>query len=71
MITEIWKDLLQETEFNLDSNFFQLGGSSILVQKLSLAINDQLKTVFPVALIYQNPTLGKQISFLKGEKKGT
>ncbi|MBN3518769.1 amino acid adenylation domain-containing protein [Algoriphagus lutimaris] len=70
IITGIWKDLLQETEFNLHSNFFQLGGSSILAQKLSLAINDQLKTVFPVALIYQNPTLGKQISFLKGEKKG-
>lgn len=68
-LTAIWVELLHDSNFSQESNFFQSGGSSILAQKLSLMIAEQFGKRFPVAMIYQNPTLRSQLFFLGGEKK--
>lgn len=68
-LKDIWLDILQVEEFTTDSNFFNLGGSSILAQKLSLAISEKLGLRFPVAFAYQYPTLKSQVKYLSDTNK--
>ena len=69
ILADLWKELLEEDSLGPQSHFFQLGGSSILAQKLSVSINEKMGKVFPVALIYQNPTFEKQLAYLTGNEK--
>ncbi|MDI1323386.1 MAG: aminotransferase class III-fold pyridoxal phosphate-dependent enzyme [Algoriphagus sp.] len=70
VLISIWREVLQVEEFTSDSNFFNLGGSSILVQKLSLAVSEKLGIRFPVAFAYQYPTLRSQVKYLSDNNKG-
>ncbi|WP_296700644.1 non-ribosomal peptide synthetase [Algoriphagus sp.] len=60
----IWKTILQETKIDKESNFFEIGGNSILAQNLSLKIKGYLDIHFPVTLVYQYPTIGSQAEYL-------
>lgn len=71
ILREIWRGILQVEEFTPDSNFFNLGGRSILAQKLSLEISEKLGIRFPVAFTYQYPTLGSQLKYLSEKSKRT
>ncbi|MEN2284133.1 non-ribosomal peptide synthetase [Algoriphagus sp. SE2] len=66
-LTLIWNSILQENRIESESNFFDLGGSSILAQKLSSKIKSNLDIHFPVTLIYQNPTIKDQVKYLANE----
>jgi amino acid adenylation domain-containing protein len=67
----IWNKILPEVRVARESNFFDLGGSSILAQKLSLSIKSILNIHFPVALIYQYPSVKSQAEYLsKGTRSG-
>lgn len=69
VLRKIWKDILQVEDFTAESNFFNLGGRSILAQKLSLEISEKLGIRFPVAFTYQYPTLKSQVKFLSEKTK--
>ncbi|HSF53126.1 MAG TPA: amino acid adenylation domain-containing protein, partial [Algoriphagus sp.] len=68
-LRKIWMDVLQVVEVSSESNFFNLGGRSILAQKLSLEISEKLGIRFPVAFAYQYPTLNSQLKYLQGKDK--
>lgn len=59
-----WETLLPGEQLDREGNFFNLGGSSILAQKLSLAIKKKLDVHFPVAQIYQYPSIKAQAEYL-------
>lgn len=67
-LAKIWGGILPEVEIAGHSNFFDLGGSSILAQKLSLQIREKLNVQFPVAQIYQYPTIKGQAAFLSKDE---
>jgi len=67
-LAKIWAEILPEVEISRDSNFFDLGGSSILAQKLSLQIREKLSVQFPVAQIYQYPTIKSQACYLSKDE---
>lgn len=69
VLRDIWKDVLQVDEFTPESNFFNLGGRSILAQKLSLEISEKLGIRFPVAYAYQYPTFSSQLKYLSDKDK--
>ena len=69
VLREIWKEVLQVEDFPAESNFFNLGGRSILAQKLSLEISEKLGIRFPVAFAYQYPTLNSQLKYLSEKGK--
>ncbi|REG94569.1 non-ribosomal peptide synthetase [Algoriphagus antarcticus] len=60
----LWNKILPEQKATRESYFFDLGGSSIFAQMLSLSIKDTLNVHFPVALIYQYPSIKKQAEYL-------
>ncbi|WP_439489747.1 aminotransferase class III-fold pyridoxal phosphate-dependent enzyme [Algoriphagus sp.] len=63
-LASIWSIVLSYEAFSRDDNFFELGGSSILAQKLSLAIKEKLDVHFPVHFIYQYPSIKAQAEYL-------
>lgn len=69
IVRKIWVQVLGVDDFAADSNFFNLGGRSILAQKLSLEISEKLGMRFPVAFAYQYPTLKSQLSYLTEASK--
>ncbi len=56
----LWKSVLPEVQIARTSNFFEIGGSSILAQKLALKIKEAMGSAVSVAKIYQYPVLKTQ-----------
>lgn len=65
-IAEVWEQVLQVTPIGNTDHFFELGGNSLLAQKLVLALRRQ-QLVVPVIKLYQYPTVTGQAAFLSGE----
>ncbi len=56
-IAKIWSEVLHIPEIGIDDNFFEMGGNSLLTQKVAVLISEQLKAKVPVTKIYQYPTI--------------
>ena len=67
-ITKIWQETLGIPEIGIDDNFFELGGNSLLIQKLSAAMEHQLNIKAPVTKIYQHPIISELYESLRNEK---
>jgi acyl-coenzyme A synthetase/AMP-(fatty) acid ligase len=67
-IFEIWKRLLKNDNFGLTSNFFEIGGNSLLLVQQVILLKKEFKKDINVLIIMQNPTikmLAKYFSDLK------
>ncbi|TXE13239.1 amino acid adenylation domain-containing protein [Seonamhaeicola algicola] len=63
-IVDIWSELLGGIEIGIDDNFFEMGGTSLLTQKVSALIKEKLSLEIPVTKIYQHPTISALSNFL-------
>lgn len=63
-ITQIFKSILELDEVDENKNFFELGGNSILANRLIAEVNDKYDLDLPVVSLYQNPTINKFIKSL-------
>lgn len=63
-IAKIWMEQLHIPEIGIDDNFFEMGGTSILTQKVSSQINLQLNLEVSATKIYQNPTISSIATYL-------
>ncbi|MAU17386.1 MAG: type I polyketide synthase [Muricauda sp.] len=66
-IAKIWAETLHIPKIGIDDNFFEMGGNSLLVQKLSVEMEQRLSIKVPVTKIYQNPTISELAEFLKND----
>ncbi len=57
IIAEIWKKYLNRPHINLDDNFYDIGGHSILIARIMPLINQALNINIPLATILEYPTL--------------
>ena len=57
MVAGIWRELLASDRIGPDDNFFDLGGSSLLIATASRRLRDTLKRDVPLTAIYRYPTL--------------
>lgn len=64
-IAKIWSEKLQIPAIGIDDNFFEMGGSSLLTQKVVSAMKQQLNLMVPVTKIYQYPTISALSNALK------
>ncbi|KAK9718997.1 hypothetical protein K7432_005110 [Basidiobolus ranarum] len=68
-LAKIWEELLCIDKVNVMSNFFHVGGNSLLVINLL----QRIKQIFDISLrvpqIYQNTSLGQLSSLIDGEAK--
>lgn len=59
---QIWKDVLKTNEINQKSNFFDIGGHSLLIVKLINQIRDQMGIDINISDVFKYQTLG-ELSF--------
>lgn len=63
-LRDIWYALLETKYINQQSNFFVLGGHSLLVTKLSWAISDKFNVVIPLVNLFEYATLCAQAELI-------
>ncbi|MCX6126914.1 MAG: AMP-binding protein [Proteobacteria bacterium] len=56
-ILNIWRQTLSNRKIGSNSNFFNLGGNSLLAMEVMDRINRHLDSAFPVHLLFQKPTI--------------
>lgn len=54
---KIWEHLLRKKNINLEDNFFQLGGDSLLLAQMTLLVEQQLTVKINFAKFLANPTI--------------
>jgi len=64
----IWKEILCIPNIGIEDNFFEMGGNSLLVQKLSILLKERFNLDVPVTKIYQYPTIASLSEFLNPHK---
>ncbi len=69
-ITKIWSEILGIELFKIDinENFFELGGSSLLAVKMLATIERILNIKLNVKIIYENPSINQLASYIENDK---
>ncbi len=67
-ILAIWESLLATDNIDVDDNFFDVGGTSLLAIKVSAALKESLGRDVSVVTIFQYPTIAKLAEHLDGER---
>ncbi|REG81408.1 type I polyketide synthase [Algoriphagus antarcticus] len=63
-LAEIWRELLNLDQVGREDHFFELGGTSLLAQRMAIVVSKTFGKEFTVTKIYQFPKLKDQVSFL-------
>lgn len=63
-LTEIFADVLQLGEIGIHDDFFMLGGSSLLVARVIMRVQEQLDLPIPVRDFFANPTVATMAQLL-------
>ncbi len=59
VIKKLWSSVLKTEEIGIQTNFFELGGSSLQAIQLLNMINDYFKKDFGIEVIFENPTISQ------------
>ncbi len=57
LIQKIWQDALGLSQINIDDNFFDLGGHSLLLTRVNEELRAQLNQDIPLIKIFEHPTV--------------
>ncbi|KJK54881.1 type I polyketide synthase, partial [Saccharothrix sp. ST-888] len=63
-LIEIWRNLFGRSEIDVDANFFELGGDSLLVIEAGRQIKERLQTALPVSDLFKYPTVAHLVDRL-------
>jgi thioesterase domain-containing protein/acyl carrier protein len=63
-LAAIWQDILQQPVTSRDSDFFQLGGDSLLVTRLAAAIRERFQVSIPIRQLFDTSRLEQQAQAL-------
>lgn len=63
-----WRALLGIEKIGVEDSFFELGGNSLMAQKLVSVLKKEHGFDLPITRIYQSPTIAGLQQFLRGEK---
>jgi amino acid adenylation domain-containing protein len=69
-LAAIWADLLGWDHVELDDNFFDLGGHSLLVAALQQRIGTEFGQRIPMAELFHSPTIRQQVELIQRLVKG-
>lgn len=68
-LADCWQKLFGISKIGIEDNFFEMGGNSLLAQKLVSALKNDYNLEVPITQLYQRPTIAGLQQFLKGERK--
>lgn len=63
-LTDLWKDLLEQSDVHGGSNFFELGGDSLVALEVVVAVEERFDTEMAVTDLYEYPTVGELAEFV-------
>ncbi len=67
LLSRIWAEVLRVPRVGVNDNFFELGGHSLLAVRLFARIEKVLDRHFPLATLFQAPTIGQLAHILQDE----
>ena len=67
-LTEIWKDLLQVDQVGVRDNFFSLGGDSLAIAGMMIAIEERFHTAIPTDSFFRSPTIETIASLIQRQE---
>ncbi|WRZ96491.1 SDR family NAD(P)-dependent oxidoreductase [Streptomyces sp. NBC_01007] len=67
-LLDIWRLLFGRAEIDVDANFFELGGDSLLVIEAGRQIKERLQTTLPVSDLFKYPTVAHLVDRLSPEQ---
>ncbi|MCC6508990.1 MAG: amino acid adenylation domain-containing protein [Pirellulaceae bacterium] len=70
LLVSVWKSVLQLPNVGIDDDFFQMGGSSLLVARVIAQLSRQLQIAVPVRDFFANPTIATLANHLEMLRKG-
>ena len=65
-LANIWSELLGIPQIGIDDNFFEMGGTSLLSQKLATNLRLRHSIEVPVVKLYQFPTISQLSEYVTG-----
>ncbi|MCE5294811.1 MAG: amino acid adenylation domain-containing protein, partial [Chlamydiales bacterium] len=68
-ILQVWKEELNRNDIGIYDNFFDLGGNSIKIVKLSVKLKNVLQQEIPIVVLFQYPTIKALADFLKRDEE--
>lgn len=69
VIYQVWRDALGIDDFSVNSNFFDLGGHSLLVVQVQRMLKDKLGRAISITDVFRYPTVRKLAEYLSGDTK--
>jgi tyrocidine synthetase-3 len=69
-LVTVWQELLEKERIGVEDNFFEAGGNSIKIIRLSAAVNRILDKDISVALLFQYTTIRSLIDYLTEDTAG-
>jgi amino acid adenylation domain-containing protein len=70
LVAEIWEEHLKKEHIDIFSNFFEIGGHSIIAVTIVVKIQKKTGIRIPLSAVFQNPTIEKFAKLLNKENKG-
>lgn len=67
-VARIWRDVLKVPRIEIDDNFFDIGGKSILIPKILIRLENELSVKTDIVDIFQNPTIRTLSRFIENGK---
>jgi hypothetical protein len=67
MIAAVWKELLKLDRVGVQSNFFDLGGHSILLAQAHAKLGEIIQREIPMIAMFQFPTISSLAGYLSQE----
>jgi amino acid adenylation domain-containing protein len=68
VLAEVWRDVLKLDRVGVHDNFFELGGHSLLLTQVHARLVRKLGKEFPIALLFQYPTIRSLSECFSGQK---
>lgn len=66
-IAHVWESVLKQPKVGTHGNFFDLGGTSLMIVQIHLRLQDLLQHELPISALFQFPTVSALASHLNGE----
>lgn len=66
---EIWLEVLKVNSIEIDANFFEIGGHSLLAANLASKLEQRLELNVSIASVFQYPTIAELSSFLEDKTR--
>ena len=65
-VAEIWQEVLGKEILDIHENFFDVGGSSLLMARVNGQLKKRLQLNLPITHLFQYPTINELVRYYSG-----